>query len=222
RRAAAVDPGGGAELLADGGQRGAVAVADHEAAQQFVAEVPGVTQFDPIAFAGVAVVMQEGPVVDHQGVAVAEARDGGAGALQQGLHEARQGDVGVAVEAPGGLGGGEGPGDARPGAKPGGHGLQGREVLLDELEVAFLEPNIDIGDWVYIPSLYARHLCRYSRCLTVGVNPTARLISPSTPTSPFIEGNTLHANDRGYHPAGKARGGAGRPERERRLPDDRQ
>jgi hypothetical protein len=94
--------------------------------------------------------------VDAQGIVVAHLGNDAAGVLDQRLGEVLESDTVVAVEAPGGLGGGEGAGGAGQGAEPGRDGLQGGQVLLDQLEVSVLEPGLDTDYWMYIQSLYAR------------------------------------------------------------------
>jgi hypothetical protein len=88
-------------------------------------------------------VVEQGPVVDAQGVVVARLGNDAAGVIDQGLDKVGELDAIVAVEAPGGLGGGEGAGSARQGAEPSRDGLKRGKVFLDQLEVAVLEPGLD-------------------------------------------------------------------------------
>jgi hypothetical protein len=143
--AGAVDAGLGAEVLTAGSQRGAIVVADEQAGQQFVTEILGVAQFDAVAFAGMIMVMEQGPVQDREELVVAGIRYGPLGMVEQGLDELGQRNTRVAVEAPGGLGSGEGLRGLGQGTEPGRDGLERRQVLLDQLKVTVLESRIDIG-----------------------------------------------------------------------------
>lgn len=142
RRAAAVDTPSGSHLLADRCDRGAVAVAEDQGCEQFIAEVGGATQDGTIALALVGLEEELGPVVDDQGIVPVVLLDGCTCNLDQGLGQLRERDAEVGVEAPGGLGAGErlsGPGQ---GAEPGGDGLNGREMFLDQLEITPLQTRV--------------------------------------------------------------------------------
>ena len=67
-----------------------------------------------------------------------------AGGRQEGLDELGEADAVVGVEAPGGLGGGEGGSGPGQGAQAGGDSLERREVLPNELQMTILVPGIDI------------------------------------------------------------------------------
>ena len=88
-----------------------------------------------------------GPVVDDQGIVPVVLLDRRACGLDQGLGQLRERDAGVGVEAPGGLGAGEGLGGPGQGAEPGGDGLDGREMFLDQLEIAPLQAWVVAGQW---------------------------------------------------------------------------
>src|SRR4051812_38953126 len=65
-------------------------------------------------------------------------------------------------EAPGGLGAGEGLGEAGQGRRAGGQGGGGAQVLGDQLRVAALQAGLQSRQRDKHPSLYGwRHLCRY-------------------------------------------------------------
>ena len=85
--------------------------------------------------------------MDHQAIVPVVVRDGGAGGLDQGLDQLRESDAGVGVETPGGLGAGEGLSGPGQGAQPGGDGLDGREMLLDQLEIAPLQAFVVGRQW---------------------------------------------------------------------------
>jgi hypothetical protein len=77
--------------------------------------------------------------MDDQGIVLVVVLDGSAGGFDQGSGQLRERDAGVGVEAPGGLGAGEGLSGPGQGAEPSGNGLDGREMLLDQLEIAPLQ-----------------------------------------------------------------------------------
>jgi hypothetical protein len=133
--AAVVQPVGGLHALVDGGERGAVAVADGQGNLGLVAGLPGVGAVQAVVLAGVAGEVEVGPVMHDRGVALASRHDRAAGAVQQGLGQGGEGDAGVAPEAPGGLGGGEGLSGGRQGARAGRRGLGLATVPLDQFVV---------------------------------------------------------------------------------------
>jgi len=77
--------------------------------------------------------------MDDQGIVLVVVLDGSAGGFDQRSDQLRERDAGVGVEAPGGLGAGEGLSGPRQGTEPSGNGLDGREMLLDQLEIAPLQ-----------------------------------------------------------------------------------
>jgi uncharacterized membrane protein len=100
---------------------------------------------DYLRFAGVVAVVEQRPVVDDQGVVVAGLGEGLADMLDEGLDKLGQAGAWVAVEAPGGLRGGEGVAGLRQSAEASGHRLERTQVLLDQLAVSALEPGLDTG-----------------------------------------------------------------------------
>ena len=82
--------------------------------------------------------VQVAPVVDGQDVGGVAGGDGLLAGLEQGRDELGEGDAGVVEEAPGGLGGGEGPGGAGQGMDATGQRGQAVQVLFHEDVVASL------------------------------------------------------------------------------------
>ena len=86
-----------------------------------------------------------GPVVDDQGIVLVVLLDRHACGLDQGLGQLRERDAGVGVEAPGGLGAGEGLGQARQGGRSGGQRRRAAEVLVHQVDVTALQPWLQGG-----------------------------------------------------------------------------
>jgi hypothetical protein len=85
--------------------------------------------------------------VDDQGIVPVVLLDRRPCGLDQGLGQLREGDAGVGIEAPGGLGAGEGLRGPGQGAQPGGDGLDGREMLLDQLKITSLQALVVGRQW---------------------------------------------------------------------------
>ncbi len=88
-----------------------------------------------------------GPVVDDQGLMPIVLLDGGTCGLDQGPGQLRERDPWIGVEAPDGLGAGEGLSGPGEGAEPGGDGLNGREMFLDQLEITPLQSLVVGRQW---------------------------------------------------------------------------
>lgn len=132
-------------MRSQGGQGPAVAVAQEQGRQEFVADFLRLADLDAVGLGGVVAEVQLGPVQGDEGEVLAVLRGGVEGGLEQGLGQAGEGGAGVEVEAPGGHGGGLGGLLVGQDAWAGGTGVGMPGVLLDELPVAVLEPFLDIG-----------------------------------------------------------------------------
>ena len=157
--------GGGPHLQAQRGDRRAVAVAHRQRRQQLVAQVGLVGQFDAVGLGRVAGQVQVAPVQRHQGVAVAGAGDGRAGAVQQRPGQHRQRGVFMGEEPPGPLRGGERAGQRRLGVQAGGDPVGGGEVTGHQPLVTFGQPKVRAGESGDTFRIYrtpgGSKLCRY-------------------------------------------------------------
>ena len=85
--------------------------------------------------------------MDHQGIVPVVLLDRPTCGLDQRLDQLWERDPRVGVEAPGGLGTGERLSGAGQGAQPGGDGLDGREMLLDQMKIAPLQALVVGRQW---------------------------------------------------------------------------
>ena len=92
--------------------------------------------------------------MDDEAPAVRRRGEGLAGGVEQGLGQGGEGGARVGVEAPGGLGAGEGPGQAGDGPEAGGDRLHRGRVLLHQLVVTPLQAGLYIRQVGHILLFY--------------------------------------------------------------------
>ena len=128
---------------------------DEQGAGQFIAAVGTLAKQELIGLAGMAVVVEDRPVMDEQGVVGRGIIQGRATCCLQGFDEGREGDAVIGEEAPGSLGAGKGRDQAWQRRRTGGERRRATQVFVDQVDVAALQPRLKCGHGKLIPLLYA-------------------------------------------------------------------